>query len=84
MFQEHDDDTTQADEDLVEPLEVAKILEMKPILDDKYQSGSLCLRVKLNGTEELSLRLDSPPEPSRKPSVKWITALRRVNNVFMT
>ena len=78
MFHEHDEDESIELVSEIDPLEVAKILDMQPIFDDKNQSVSICLRAKLGSNEEMSLRLDSPPEPSRKPSVQWLSALRRV------
>lgn len=81
LFDEHELDV--GPESALEPLEIAKILDLEPILDDKNQSAvSICLRAKMNGNDELSLRLDSPPEPSRKPSVVWLSALRKVKYIF--
>jgi len=72
VFHEHDD---IADIDSLEPVEIAKIQDLQTIMDDKA-AFAISLRVKMNsGNEELSMKLDSPPEPSRKPSILWLTAL---------
>ena len=42
---------------------------------------AVTLQLKVSPTEEMSLKLDSPPEPSRKPSVMFIGALVKVANV---
>ena len=42
---------------------------------------AVTLQLKVSPTEEMSLKLDSPPEPSRKPSVMFIGALVKVVNV---
>jgi hypothetical protein len=73
IFHEHEDNESI---ELREPLEVAKILD---ITDDKQQVGSLGIKVMLNVAEEMSLTLDSPPEPSRKPSLLWLEALQKVS-----
>ena len=36
------------------------------------------LQLKVSPTEEMCLKLESPPEPSRKPSVLFIGALVKV------
>ena len=41
---------------------------------------AVTLQLKLSPTEEMTLKLESPPEPSRKPSVLFIGALIKVNN----
>jgi len=72
VFHEHDD---IEDIDSLEPVEIAKIQDLQTIMDDKA-AFAISLRVKMNsGNEELSMKLDSPPEPSRKPSILWLTAL---------
>jgi len=72
VFHEHDD---IEDIDSLEPVEIAKIQDLQTIMDDKA-AYAVSLRVKLNsGDEELSVKLDSPPEPSRKPSIQWLSAL---------
>ncbi len=95
VFCQHDDPSLTFED--MEPLEMAKVLDFKPIQDDKGQigkslslsfppfstdfcvvQGSVFLRVKLNGEGESSLKLDSPPEPSRKPSLEWLSALIKV------
>ena len=75
IFHEHDDDKEELN---LGPIEVGKIMDMQPILDEKNQGVSMCIRVKSGLEEELSLRLDSPPEPSRKPSIQWLSAFRKV------
>jgi len=78
IFYEHDDDTADSKiEPVLDPLELAKIRDLKLIQDEKNQTVSACLMVKLNGNEDLSIRLDSPPEPSRKPSILWLSALNK-------
>ena len=47
-------------------------------LDEKKQPGSINLKVRINSEEELAIVLASPPEPSRKPSVQWLSALHKV------
>ena len=41
---------------------------------------AVTLQLKLSPTEEMTLKLESPPEPSRKPSVLFIGALIKVKN----
>ena len=75
VFHEHDD---IPDIDSLEPVEIAKIQDLQTTMDDKA-AYAVSLRVKMNsGNEELSIKLDSPPEPSRKPSVQWLSALIQV------
>ena len=45
---------------------------------------AVTLQLKVSPTEEMSLKLDSPPEPSRKPSVMFIGALVKVVDVHTT
>ena len=45
---------------------------------------AVTLQLKVSPTEEMSLKLDSPPEPSRKPSVMFIGALVKVIIVHAT
>jgi len=75
IFREHLEEEESTDESL-EPLEVAKILEIKPILDEKKQPSTIYLRVKVNSDEELEVGFQAPPEPSKKPSVQWISSLK--------
>ena len=74
IFHEHDDATEVGDS--LEPLEISKIHDLQTIMDEKM-TYAVCLRVKSN-SEELSIKLDSPPEPSRKPSIQWLSALIQV------
>ena len=74
VFHEHDD---IEDIDSLEPVEIAKIQDLQTIMDDKA-AFAISLRVN-SGNEELSMKLDSPPEPSRKPSILWLTALVQVS-----
>ena len=60
----------------LEPLEISKIHDLQTIMDEKV-TYAVFLRVKSN-SEELSIKLDSPPEPSRKPSIQWLSALIQV------
>ena len=76
IFYDHDDNEDAKNGSAMDPLEVAKIIEIQPNTDDR--SFSINLRVKINTSEEMTLQLDSPPEPSRKPSVLWLSALRKV------
>jgi len=75
IFYDHDDNEDAKNGSAMDPLEVAKIIEIQPNTDDR--SFSINLRVKINTSEEMTLQLDSPPEPSRKPSVLWLSALRK-------
>jgi len=65
------------EDESLEPLEVGKILTMEPVIDEKKQPGSINLKVRINSEEELAIVLASPPEPSRKPSVQWLSALHK-------
>ena len=49
------------------------------ILDEKKQPSTIYLRVKVNSDEELEVGFQAPPEPSKKPSVQWISSLKTVN-----
>jgi len=74
IFNEHDE---TAEDESLEPIEIAKIQDMQTIMDEKV-AHAVSLRVKLNSgncNEELAIKLESPPEPSRKPSIQWISAL---------
>jgi len=59
-----------------DPIEIAKILEYHTVQDEKKQQiHTVNIRVKMNAFEESLIKLESPAEPSRKPSVMWLTAL---------
>ena len=75
IFHEHDD-ATEMEGETLEPLEISKIHDLQTIMDEKV-TYAVFLRVKSN-SEELSIKLDSPPEPSRKPSIQWLSALIQV------
>ena len=51
-----------------------------------YFTGAegITLQVKLSPTEEMFLKLEAPPEPSRKPSVSFIGALVKVKINYAT
>ena len=72
------DENEHSEDESLEPLEVGKILTMEPVIDEKKQPGSINLRVRINSEEEFAIVLASPPEPSRKPSVQWLSALHKV------
>lgn len=71
------DENEHSEDESLEPLEVGKILTMEPVIDEKKQPGSINLRVRINSEEEFAIVLASPPEPSRKPSVQWLSALHK-------
>ena len=48
------------------------------IFFDFTGAEGITLQVKLSPTEEMFLKLEAPPEPSRKPSVLFIGALVKV------
>ena len=82
IFNEHDE---TAEDESLEPIEIAKIQDMQTIMDEKV-AHAVSLRVKLNSgncNEELAIKLESPPEPSRKPSIQWISALIQVDNLMI-
>jgi hypothetical protein len=82
IFNEHDE---TAEDESLEPIEIAKIQDMQTIMDEKV-AHAVSLRVKLNSgncNEELAIKLESPPEPSRKPSVQWLSTLIQVNTLII-
>ena len=79
LFHTHDDDVKIDGSQVPDPIEIGKILEFQTVLDDKKQVDSVQLRVKPNSFDEcVIIKLESPPEPSRKPSVSWLAALCKV------
>ena len=79
LFHTHDDDVKIDGSQVPDPIEIGKILEFHTVLDDKQQVDSVKLRVKPNSFDEsMIIKLESPPEPSRKPSVSWLAALCKV------
>jgi len=59
-----------------DPIEIAKILDYHTLQDEKKQQvHTLKIRVKINAFEESLIKLESPAEPSRKPSLYWLSAL---------
>ncbi len=72
VFNEHDSDK-EAD---FGKLDLAKVLGMTMASQDG-DADSMVLRTKLNPSEEMTYRLESPPEPSRKPSVLWLSSLQK-------
>ena len=75
IFQLHDKEYNLEEAKIPDPIEIAKILEYHTVQDEKQQLDTLKLRVKINAFEEAMIKLESPPEPSRKPSVLWLAAL---------
>jgi len=66
----------------VQPIEINKVQFIEiistPEEDKKGLSSILTLHVKVPGESDLTwLRLTSPPEPSKKPSVQFIAALQK-------
>ena len=53
--------------------------------DSFLGAEGVTLQLKVSPTEQMSLKLESPPEPSRKPSVLFIGALVKVkiNSLFL-
>lgn len=82
LFAKHkdveDNEELSDEESIVPPVDLARVIAVETeALDAKQGASCLTLRVKMNHTQELTLKLDSPPEPSKKPSVLWLTALRK-------
>lgn len=72
-FVPHDDDTP----DTLDPVDLCRIGG----LDTEGSAGqisAMTLRVReSSAAEEYELVLEPPPEPSRKPSVQWLAALKK-------
>ena len=82
VFHEHLEEEEESESDAFEDVELGKILEVTPVLDDKKQCITMSLRLKSRD----DVQLTAPPEPSRKPSVQFLNALQQgigmiLNNV---
>ncbi len=42
-----------------------------------FTVSCLCIRARESASSEFELRLEPPAEPSRKPSVAWISAFKK-------
>ena len=71
VFHEHLEEE-ESETDSIEPVELGKILEATPVLDDKKQCITMSLRIK--STDDVQLA--APPEPSR--NLETITDLVRL------
>lgn len=60
---------------VIRPVDLSKITDAETHNAEKQGAEAVTLQVKVSPTEEMSLKLESPPEPSRKPSVLFIGAL---------
>ena len=60
VFHEHLEEE-DSETDSIEAVELGKVLEVTPVLDDKKQCITMSLRIK--GTDDVQLA--APPEPSR-------------------
>lgn len=59
----------------IRPVDLSKIMDVETHNAEKQGAEGVTLQLKVSPTEEMSLKLESPPEPSRKPSVLFIGAL---------
>jgi len=60
---------------VIRPIDLSKITDAETHNAEKQGAEAVTLQLKLSPTEEMTLKLESPPEPSRKPSVLFIGAL---------
>lgn len=60
---------------VIRPVELSKVMDVETHNAEKQGAEAVTLQLKVSPTEQMSIRLDSPPEPSRKPSVMFIGAL---------
>jgi len=61
----------------LQPIDLNKIIEIETHDSEKIGPGGLSLQVKVGPEEETFVRLEAPPEPSRKPSIQWNGGLVR-------
>jgi len=60
---------------VIRPIDLSKITDAETHNAEKQGAEAVTLQLKVSPTEEMTLKLESPPEPSRKPSVLFIGAL---------
>jgi len=60
---------------VIRPIDLSKITDAETHNAEKQGAEAVTLQLKVSPTEEMILKLTSPPEPSRKPSVLFIGAL---------
>merc|ERR1712113_1094474 len=57
---------------IIRPVDLVKITDAETHNAEKLGAEAITLQLKISPTEEMSIKLESPPEPSRKPSVLFI------------
>ena len=71
VFHEHLEEE-DSENDSIEAVELGKIVEVTPVLDDKKQCITMSLRI--TGTDDVQLA--APPEPSRNLTTGCLRAKR--------
>ncbi len=76
LFEAHDCADGGGGEDIA-PVDLTRIVDVSSG-EEASDTDVLSLRHRETATDETQLWLESPKEPSRKPSVLWIDAFKKV------
>lgn len=78
-FSPHDDAAPLTEADEIEPVDLCRIVGVDTEGEGNGEVSTLTLRIRESpSADEFELIMEPPQEPSKKPSVQWINAFKKV------